>query len=151
MRCRAIRKGKGSIRRCAERESGYEPGFKFTRTGHKRIRNRKVLWFNPPYSKSVKTNVGEIFLDLVQKHFTPQHHFHRIFNANTIKLSNSRMPNVANIIKQTNSRILHQPAANRDGLCNCRAQDCPMEGKCLDSCIAYQALQQETRNTDTSV
>ena len=123
----------------ALRESGYEPEFKFTRTVNKRIRNRKVLWFNPPYSKSVKSNVGEIFLDLVQKHFTPQHHFRKIFNANTIKLSYSCMPNVANIIKQTNSHILHQPATNRDGLCNCRTQECPMEGKCLDSCIAYQA------------
>ena len=28
-------------------------------------RNRKIIWFNPPYNESVKTNIGKHFLKLV--------------------------------------------------------------------------------------
>ena len=28
----------------------------------KRKRQRNILWFNPPYSKTVKTKIGKIFL-----------------------------------------------------------------------------------------
>ena len=52
-------------------------------------RNRKIIWFNPPYSQSVVTNVGKHFLNLVDKHF-PTHHKHRkLFNRNTVKISYS--------------------------------------------------------------
>ena len=34
---------------------------------------RQIIWFNPPYSGNVKTNVGKILLRLVHKHF-PRHH-----------------------------------------------------------------------------
>ena len=33
---------------------------------------RNIIWFNPPFSSNVKTNVGKQFLSLLQKHF-PQH------------------------------------------------------------------------------
>ena len=35
----------------------------------KRTRSRKVIWFNPPFSESVKTKVGEKFLLFIDKHF----------------------------------------------------------------------------------
>ena len=35
----------------------------------KRQRSRKVIWFNPPYSKSVKTYIGKRFLKAIDKHF----------------------------------------------------------------------------------
>ena len=34
---------------------------------------RQIIWFNPPFSANVKTNVGKIFMRLVDKHF-PCHH-----------------------------------------------------------------------------
>ena len=34
-----------------------------------RSRKRNIIWFNPPFSKNVKTNVGKIFLGLIKKHF----------------------------------------------------------------------------------
>jgi hypothetical protein len=124
----------------ALRESGHEPAFEYVETVVRKSRNRKVLWFNPPFRKSVKTNVGKIFLSLVRKHFTRQHHFYKIFNMNTLKLSYCCMPNVANIIKQTNARNLSDPVENRDEQCNCRDDEaCPLDGKCLTSCIAYKA------------
>ena len=32
----------------------------------KRKRQRKILWFNPPYSKTVKTKIGKFFLQLIK-------------------------------------------------------------------------------------
>ena len=29
-------------------------------------RKRKIIWFNPPYSNTVKTNIGKLFLKLVE-------------------------------------------------------------------------------------
>ena len=34
----------------------------------KKKRKRKIIWFNPPYSSTVKTNVGKLFLKLVKQH-----------------------------------------------------------------------------------
>ena len=34
-----------------------------------RARSRKVIWFNPPFSQIVKTNVVTKFLGLIDKHF----------------------------------------------------------------------------------
>ena len=55
---------------------------------------RNIIWFNPPYSKFVKTNIAGIFIKLISKHFPPNHKFIKIFNKNTIKLSYSCMPNI---------------------------------------------------------
>ena len=38
-----------------------------------RKRKRNIIWYNPPYSMSVKTNVGKIFFKLLRKHFPPSH------------------------------------------------------------------------------
>ena len=35
----------------------------------KRKRSQRVVWFNPPYSLNVQTNVGREFLNLLDKHF----------------------------------------------------------------------------------
>ena len=34
-----------------------------------RRRHRNIIWFNPPFSKTVRTNVGRNFLQLIDKHF----------------------------------------------------------------------------------
>jgi hypothetical protein len=46
----------------------YEPEV-ITTNKKSRSRKKKILWFNPPYSSSVKTNVGAKFLKLIDKHF----------------------------------------------------------------------------------
>ena len=37
----------------------------------KRRRQRNIIWFNPTFSKSVKTNIARNFLQLLDKHFPP--------------------------------------------------------------------------------
>ena len=39
----------------------------------RRRRNRKVLYYNPPFDLQVKTNIGKTFLQLLDKNFPPHH------------------------------------------------------------------------------
>ena len=49
-------------------------------------RKRKTVWFNSPFNKSVTTNVGKRFLNLVDKYFRKEHKSHKIFKKNTSKV-----------------------------------------------------------------
>ena len=71
-----------------------------------RKRRRRVVWYNPPYSKNVATNIGKEFFKLLQLHFPKQHPLHSIFNRNTVKLSYSYTTNMDNILKAHNAKIL---------------------------------------------
>ncbi len=44
-----------------------EPSTNSTR----RNRQRKIIWYNPPYSRNVETNIQRNFLQLIDKHFPP--------------------------------------------------------------------------------
>ena len=97
-------------------------------TPEKKKRKRKVIWFNPPFSLNVKTNVGKIFLKLVKRHFPKENPLHKIFNKNTLKFSYSCMGNIASFPKKSEFG------------CNCRSKtDCPLDNKCLIPKIVYQA------------
>ena len=54
-------------------KSGYKHKLKYKANiytaSNKKQRKRNIIWFNPPYSKHVKTNIGKIFLNLIKKHF----------------------------------------------------------------------------------
>ena len=49
-------------------ESNYKASLKFEKPQYntKRNRLRNVIWFNPPFSQNVKTNIGKTFLKLVK-------------------------------------------------------------------------------------
>ena len=93
----------------AIQKSGYKHKLTYDQPQTKkktRNRRRRCIFFNPPYCQSTKTNVGRSFLSLVDKHFSPDHHFHRAFNRSTIKISYSCMPNAKTIIQSHNKRLL---------------------------------------------
>ena len=52
----------------------------------KRIRNRNIIWFNPPFSRNVTTSVAKRFLNFLDIHFPKSNKLHKIFNRNTVKL-----------------------------------------------------------------
>ena len=112
-------------------------------TKPKRHRNRNAIWFNPPYSANVATDVGHKFLQAVDECFPPNHPLYRIFNRNTLKLSYSCMPNVHQIITAHNKNILSKqtkPTENTEKECNRRQKEsCPLPGKCLIESVVYQA------------
>ena len=104
-----------------------------------------MVWFNPPYSRAVATNVGREFLTLMDKHFPPGNPLHQIFNRSKVKMSYRCTQNLARNISGHNSKILSE-AKNMQGLdlnkkeCNCRkSSECPVENKCLTTSVVYQA------------
>ena len=135
----------------ALRKSGYTHILEFKPppqepSTQKRKRRRNVIWFNPPYNKNVKTNIGREFISLINRSFPTGHKLRKIFNRNTLKLSYSCMPNVKQLIDGHNKAILQnaekeqQPRDEGKKTCNCRnRQECPLEGECLVSDVVYQA------------
>ena len=94
-------------------ESGCKWEMKYHRIGRLYINNKnkqlKIRFFNPPYSQNVKTNIGKIFLNLVNKTFLKRHKMHKSFNSNTLKLSYFCTKNISNRIKQQKSRVSLKP------------------------------------------
>jgi len=109
-----------------------------TTTSNKKRRKRKVIWFNPPFSKNVKTNIGARFLQLIKRHFPAGSKLNKIFNKNTVKMSYSCMPNMAARIKAHNKGLLAPPTTIKP--CNCRVKEkCPLPGMCQSEEVIYQA------------
>ena len=74
---------------------------------------------------------------------------HKILNTNTMKLRYCCTTNMTGIIRQHNSNALNATATpNEAPLSNCRnKQTCPLDGKCLSSCIVYRAEVIKDNNT----
>ena len=150
-----------SIIECLD-ENGYNYTLHYEPSTNTRRRNRprnNILWYNPPFSKNVSTNIGHRFLSLVDKHFHKDHKLRKIFNRNTIKISYSCMSNTKRIIDNHNKRILKSSelTANTgkdNKTCNCRQKNtCPLNGNCLQSSVVYQATvtRQDNNITETYV
>ena len=118
-------------------------------------RPRKITWFNPPFNHSVKSNVGKMFKNLVDTHFPKNHRYNKLFNKNNLKLSYSCMPSISQILNKHNRKILTPKIAPHDGKniqCNCTDKDkCPLDGKCLEPCVVYNATVISSKETKTYI
>ena len=130
----------------ALKRSGYSHQLTFEKPQDKkktRNRRRRCIFYNPPYCQSTKTNIGRSFLRLVDKHFGPDHVFHRAFNRSTVKISYSCMPNAKTIIQSHNKRVLDKGNPNVSTIektCNCQKRnECPLDGACLTKNLIYEA------------
>ena len=95
----------------------------------------------------MKTNVGKIFMRLVDKHFPRHHEYYKLFNRNNIKLSYSCVSDMNNISRKHNSKIMKSPESSTTKTCNCSQKtDCPMDGNCLSECLTYKASFSATTN-----
>ena len=123
-------------------DSGYEYELKYEKSNQRKVRrhrNRNVIWYNPPYEQSVKTNIGRKFLKIVDECFPAHNNLHKIFNRNTLKLSYSCMPNMKCAIEASNKALLRKNAPNPEPMkkCNCaKYAECPLRGECLAKDIA---------------
>ena len=134
--------------------SGFSQKLTYSETPTIRTKNRprKVVWFNPPFNKNVKTNVGKQFMELVTKHFPKHHRYATIFNKNNLKISYSCMPNMSQIISRHNKTILNQistiSSTKKLKMCNCQGETvCPLKNQCLERCLIYQATVKTTNAT----
>ena len=116
----------------------------------RKSRSKNVTWFNPPFSESVKTNVGVKFLALVEKHFKNTE-LRKYFNRSTVKISYSCLPNLSAIIAGANKKVIKE-YMSKDNIvkeCNCRggSKKCPLGGFCQEEEIVYKA---EVKTDDKS-
>ena len=140
----------------ALKKSGHKVKLEYKPPGELKPKKRvkkHVTWFNPPFSKNVATNIGAKFLQLVDVHFPRGSTLHKVCNRNTLKVSYSTTKNMKKHIASHNPKVLkeHQEqkealTAARKGqkvqkkLCNCRKpEDCPVEGRCLEESLVYDA------------
>ena len=92
---------------------------------------RNITWFSPSYNMVVKTNIGEKFFYLINKHFLPNNRLLKICHKFNVKLIYSCMPNMACIIKSYNNKLRYLITKIDEMLCNCRTKsECPLNGKC---------------------
>ena len=128
----------------ALKKSEYEHVLRYEQTDQdqpkkKRRRNRRVCWFNPPYSNNVKTNIGAQFLKIISETFPKSSSLYKIANRNKIKVSYRCMPNMKAIISRQNHKNLNQQQA-APPTCNCRNKaECPLPGRCTIERVCYQA------------
>ena len=106
-------------------------------------KNRKVVWFNPPFCRLANINRGKYFLHLLDKHFNRDNPLSRIFNRNTMKISYSCTKNMYYIL--SNHKRLPNELITRDRnpdveSCNYRNKEvCPLGGRCNSRNAVYQA------------
>ena len=104
-----------------------------------------MTWFNPPYSMDVGTNVGKVFLNLLDQHFPPGHVLHSVMNRSTVKVSYRCLPNMgAQVAKQNakNMQNTDNERAKPPPKCNCQRNlkpSCPIPGACNQKGVIYQA------------
>ena len=127
----------------ALQRSGHTHTLQYNRPNpRRRQRTRNVIRFNPPYSRTVETNVGKKFLQLIDTHFPENNKFHKIFNRSTIKVSYSCMPNIGSVISSHNKKNLEDRKPLERGSCNCQRRyrdNCPFHGECLTGNAMYEA------------
>ena len=131
----------------ALQNSGHKTKLKFEKENEqnkrRNNRNRNVIYYNPPFNISHKTNLGKTFLKLIDKHFPKNHILYKVINRKNVKISYSCCPNIQNIINSHNRKILNdrpQELPQKNKTCNCRQkQDCPLNNKCCTSCVIYKA------------
>ena len=120
-------------------EAGYQDKLKFEKTdveSKRRPRRRNVIWFNPPWSMNVRTNIAGRFLALIRKHFPPGSPLYHLFNTKKVKVSYSTVPNMKQYISSHNSKIIKK-AEGQVGRssygCNCSegVNSCPLQGEFL--------------------
>ena len=131
--------------------SGYNHTLSFSSqsarpSSSRKNRPRNVIWYNPPFSRNVATNVGQSFFKILDEEFPTNHILHKIFNRSTVKISYSCMPNLRQKINAHNKSILHS-THDLPKSCNCREPaNCPLNGNCLQSSVIYQATVETNDN-----
>ncbi len=92
------------------------------------------------------------FLCLIDKHFSPNHKLHKIFNRSTVKVGYNCMNNVKSIISKHNIRIIRKskPQCEVIDPCTCRdKKTSPLQEKCMAKDIVYK-FTVTTSNTNST-
>ena len=96
----------------ALRAAGHK-GIKFDKPNdvppnNRRRRRRKILYFTPPFSIAVQSNITKMFNAIIDKCFKHHPLLSKLFNLHNVKLSYSTTRNVDAIIASHNKWILNR-------------------------------------------
>ena len=83
----------------ALKNSCFNKNIKFTLRPPEIKRSRNILWFNRPFSSNVKTNIGKIFLQLLDKHFLKHHKYYNV------KIRYNCMQNMTSVIQNHKTNL----------------------------------------------
>ena len=117
-------------------------------TRKNRKRTRKCIYWNPPFSKNVKTNLIAEFLKIV-RNFPKNNVLAPIINTNKIKASYRTVPNMARHVSRKNGRVLKRTVAPPPPSCKCqrsRKPHCPVPGQCTITNVCYSCKVERTDN-----
>ena len=123
-----------------------------------RTRTRQTVWFNPPFSLNVETNIGKEFFQIIDN-FPKNNILAPIITRGKVKMSYRTMKNMDQIISSHNKKALaDDPVADDEPVqpvCNCQKSKrhlCPLPGQCTVDAngpvesVVYRA---EIKRTDT--
>ena len=116
-----------------------------------------VCYFIYIFDAGVQTSIGREFQKILSTSFPVNHKLHKIFNKNTVKLSYSCMPNFKMNLDSANKKKIEHLENNAtpkvvQKKCNCREKkNCPLQNKCLEKGIVYQATVTTQGNEETYV
>ena len=81
---------------------------------------------------------------MIDKVLKKTHPLSKIFNRSCLKVSYQTCPNLAQIIANHNAKILRKGVPKPEKDCTCRKNKiCPVEGKCMNKNLIYQATIEE--------
>ena len=86
----------------------YENYMQKPKNNQKKKRKTNIIWYNPPFSNSVKTNIGRKFINLVKKNFNKHNPLTKIVNRHNMRISYSCTANLERIIKAHNQKVLNK-------------------------------------------
>ena len=107
-------------------------------------KRRDLIFFNPPFNREVKTDIGRQFLKLIDKNFPSNNPISEVINRKTVKLSYSCTDNMEKVISKHNKKILAEETKEMNKKeCNCRIKtNCPVDNQCLTESLIYKATLQ---------
>ena len=95
-----------------------------------------MIFFNPPFSLNVSTDIGKKFSSLLGKHLPKTHQLHKLFNRNNIKVSYSSLPNLKSVINGHNKNMFNEQ--EKLSPCNCRDKTSrSLNGSCQHKSLVY--------------
>ena len=123
------------------------------KTTHNSTKGKSLGLINLPYSKNFTTKVEKIFLSLIDKHFPPHYKLHKLINWNNIKISYCCLPNIKSVINTLNRNTLYTSPTIGRRTSNCISiPQCPLQHRCLNKNISYQAsITSIGENSETKV
>ena len=125
-------------------KAGYKHKFKYqvniNKTKNKKERKRNIIWFNPPYSKNLKTNIEKNISKSYKETLSRHQKLDKLFNKITVKIVYSCTRNIKTMINSHNAKILFPEKCTEQRISNFSNKvTCPLEQKYLTRNIVCKA------------